>query len=187
MKKNIKRGITYFIYFVLILYISTSLFAPKATMSIFGFRSFIVISSSMEPDIPVYDMIVIKKAKESNLETRDIITFEVYIPEVEKTSYVTHYIGEITTNDQGETIYKTQGATKAPGDYDQWTDENGNPVDITFDDIDGVYMFKIPYVGHWILMLRDPIFVGLLVVNGGIIYAIYRLIKKSIIEKKTQE
>jgi len=187
MKKNLKPLIGYTIIGILILYIAITLIAPSKTINIFGFRTFIVVSPSMEPDINVYDMIFIKQPNEEKLEPRDIITFLVYIPEVGEKSYVTHYIGEVTEDTFGNTIYKTQGATKLPGDYDSWTDENGDPVEITFDDIEGTYMFRIPYLGFLINMLRDPIFVGLLVVNGTIIYFIVKLVKSSIKTKKDEE
>ena len=177
--KNWKKILSNAIIVLLILYIIITLFVPKLSMTIFGFRSFIVVSSSMEPDIHVNDMIFVRRPKEDNLEERDVITFLVYIPEVQEESYVTHYIGEITTDEFGTTIYKTQGATKAPGDYDDWTDSEGNPVDITFDDIEGEYLFRIPYIGYVVTMLQDPIFVALLLVNGTIIYFLVKTIKQS--------
>lgn len=177
--KNLKAITGYVLLGLLIFYIGITLIAPDKTIKILGFRTFIVVSSSMEPDIHVNDMIFIKRPKEDALDVRDAITFLVYIPELNDKSYVTHYIGEITEDENGTTIYKTQGATKLPGDYDDWTDSEGNPIDIMFDDIEGQYMFKIPYIGYIITMLRDPIFVGLLAVNGVIIYFIIKLFKST--------
>ncbi len=181
---KLKKYITYSIYALLILHILTSLFAPQLTMRIFGFRNFIVISNSMEPDINVNDMIFIRRTSDEQLNVGDVITFQVYIPEVDEISYVTHYIGAIETDTEGTLIYKTRGARYAEGIFDEWTDENGNAVDITINDIEGVYMFRIPYIGYFITMLQDPIFVGLLVVNGTVIYVLYRTIKKTIQSKK---
>ncbi len=180
----LKKALLYLVYIFLIAYISVSLLIPKQTTDIFGVRFLVVISNSMEPKINVYDMIVIKDANQSDLEEGDIITFETYIPEVGEERYVTHYLEEITTNNSGETIYKTQGLNTSSDSYDEWTDAAGNPVDITFDDVEGAYMFKIPYIGRFVYWLRDPIFLLLLVLNGTVFYLLYKQIKKYIKQKE---
>lgn len=187
MKTIIKKIIGYGFPLLLVAYILVTIITPAKTIDIFGFRTFVVISTSMEPDINKYDMIIIKKADEENLRARDIITFETYIPEVGGISYVTHYIGEITTDDNGITIYKTQGATKAPGDYDDWKDRSGNHINITFDNIQGKYVFRIPYIGFVVEMLHDPIFDVLLIANGTIIYLLIRVIKTMLHPKNTSK
>lgn len=184
MTKTVLKYIGYFFSAILILYVLIMIFIPERSMDVFGFRTFVVVSTSMEPDINKYDMIVIKKANEDTLEVRDAITFFVYIPEVSQKSYVTHYIGAIETDGSGEIIYKTQGASKAPGDYDDWTDGSGNPVDISMDDIEGEYVFRIPWIGYLMIVFRDPIFVILLVLNGTIIYGVYRYIRHILSENK---
>lgn len=187
MKSLILKYSFYAIAGVLIIYILVSIAIPDRTMNVFGFRSFVVVSSSMEPDIDRYDMIVVTKPEQDELKVRDAITFSAYIPEVQSFSYVTHYIGEIVETPDGSVYYETQGASKDPGDYDNWTDGNGNSVNITFDDIEGKYLFRIPKVGYVVTMLRDPIFVALLFINGFIFYAIYRYIMHILEEKKEQK
>jgi signal peptidase len=187
MKSIIPKYSFYVIAGILIVYILVSIAIPEQTMNVFGFRSFVVVSTSMEPDIDRYDMIVVTKPNQEDLEVRDAITFSAYIPEAQTFSYVTHYIGEIVEEPDGSVYYETQGATKDPGDYDNWTDGNGNPVKITFDDIEGQYRFRIPKVGYVVSMLRDPIFVALLFLNGFIFYALYRYIMHIIEEKKVQK
>lgn len=186
MKSLILRYSFYAVAGILIIYILVSIAIPDRTMNVFGFRSFVVVSTSMEPDIDRYDMIVVTNPDQDELEVGDAITFSAYIPEVQSFSYVTHYIGEIVEQPDGSIYYETQGASKDPGDYDNWTDGNGNPVNISFEDIEGVYLFKIPKVGYVVSMLRDPIFVALLFINGVIFYAIYRYIMHIIHDKKEQ-
>lgn len=177
MKKTINNVLFYGFVILLVFYVIFQFIIPEKSIEILGFRTFVILSSSMDPDIKKHDMIVITKVNEEDLEERDAITFLVYIPEVGAKSYVTHYIGDITEDGSGTTIYKTQGASKSEGDYDEWTDESGDPYEITFDDIEGRYLFRIPYVGYVINGLTDPIFVGLLVLNGVIIYFIIKLLK----------
>jgi hypothetical protein len=131
----------------------------------------------MEPDINKNDLIIVTRVQEESLQERDAITFSVYIPEAGQNGYVTHYIGAIEDDGNGNIIYKTQGATKAPGDYDEWTDSDGNPYEISISDIEGRYLFRIPFVGYLIKGLGDPIFVGLLIANGVIVYLIIKLLK----------
>ncbi|QMS84627.1 hypothetical protein [Candidatus Xianfuyuplasma coldseepsis] len=186
--KLVMKLISYGVSAALILYIGITLLAPQLTMDIFGFRSFIVVSPSMVPDINVYDMIFITDVEESDLEIDDIITFSVYIPEVDQVSFVTHYIGDIQTQTGDDTIYKTHGANFEEGDsFDDWEDKDGNPIDITFDDIEGEYQFKIPYVGYLVTMLRDPIFLGLLAINGTIIYFLVKTVKKTFLNKDNEK
>ena len=177
MKRLLSKILSYAVYIFLIVYIITSIFIPSKTTDIFGVRMMVVISDSMEPKINVYDLIVILKMSVKGIEENDIITFETYLPRVGRDDYVTHYVRDIQT-ESGQSIYKTQGLNIADDSYDQWEDEDGNPIDITYDDIEGIYMFKIPYIGRFVYLLRDPIFDLLLLTNAGIIYLLYTQIKK---------
>lgn len=178
MNKRIKTIITYSLVLVLVVYIAVSLLFPSKTVKIFGFRAFIIVSSSMAPDIEINDMIVITGTNEEKLKAGDVITFKAYIPELNDYSYVTHYIASIELDGLGETIYKTQGANKEIDDFDNWKDNLGNPVDITIDDIEGEYRFTIPFIGALVYRLQDPIFIGLLVLNGTILVIAYKVIRK---------
>jgi len=181
--KHIKNIL--FVIFTIIIssYILLELFMPDKTLDVFGFKSYIVVTSSMEPDIMINDMIIIHKVDEEDLEVRDVITFNVYIPELDRESEVTHYIGDIQTVGN-ETIYKTQGATKSPGDYDNWKNKANESIEITYDDIEGRVVFTIPYLGYVVRILRDPMSLGLIVVNVFIAYLLVKTIKKT---KKDKE
>ncbi len=134
----------------------------------------------------VYDMILITDMDEIELQKGDVITFQAYIPELGDYSYVTHYIADIEENNN-EVIYKTQGANREENDFDEWTDKNGTPVDITFNDIEGVYQFTVPLLGPFIHRMQDPIFIGLLVINGIIIYFLYKVSCQYIKSKKNEK
>ena len=177
IRKYLRNGIFFLFVFVLIAYISLEVLAPNKTIDIFRFKSYVVVSSSMEPDIMVNDLIIIRKVKEEDLNVRDAITFDAFIPELGYESKVTHYIGEIQSIG-GNTIYKTQGATNSSGDFDTWENENGDTVEITFDDIEGRVILVVPYFGHVINILRDPISILLISANILIVYLIIKTIKK---------
>lgn len=176
MKISIKKGIYYVIALLLVIYIGVSILLPNKSLDIFGFRTFIVVSSSMEPDISVEDMILITKTNEEELEAGDVITFNVYIPELKNYNYVTHYIAKVETNDSNQIIYKTHGANKEIDDVDEWTNPQGELVDITIEDIEGQYRFTLPLLGPLVTRLQDPLFVGLLVLNVAVLVFAYRSI-----------
>lgn len=177
ISKYIKNGLFFLLAIVLTTYVLLELFAPDKTIDVLRYKSYIVVSTSMEPDIMVNDMIIVHKVKEEDLRARDVITFDAYISELGEYSKVTHYIGDIEEIDDETIIYKTQGATKDPGDYDVWKDSNNQVIEIMYDDIDGRVIFVIPYLGYAVNILRNPIGLLLIVANVGIIYLLVKVIK----------
>ena len=180
----IKNILFLFFSFMLITYILLEIFASHKTLDIIGYKSYVVVSSSMEPDIMVNDMILIRNVKEEKLEIDDAITFLVYIPELGYESEVTHYIGDIQDLGDDGIIYKTQGATYEVGDYDTWKDENNEVIEITYEDIEGKVILTIPYLGHVVNIVKDPILIGSIVANILIVYLLVKTIKKP---KKDEE
>jgi len=136
MKKKIKNIIFYVLAILLSLYLIVDIMVPD--VSIFGFKTFVIVSPSMEPEINVNDAVMVRKIKVENLDSGDIITFKVYIPELGQRAYVTHYLGEKIDTETG-LVFKTHGE----GDlsYDEWQDEAGNLVDITEEDFIGIVVF----------------------------------------------
>jgi signal peptidase len=151
-------------------------FSPERMIELLGFRPFVVLTDSMDPVIKPDDLIILKDAIEEELKVDDIITFEVYIADIGETSFVTHYIAKIEEIN-GTTIYRTRGIKIPEDQYELWYDDLGNPIFITLDDIVGEYVFRVPYFGYIQKGLTNPIIVGLLLVNGGIIYLLYRYLK----------
>lgn len=180
--ETIKNIIFYIIVFVLLAYVGLSLFKPEKVIDYFQFRPFVVLTSSMEPVIEINDVIILTKPIEEELQEGDIISFLTYIPELQKRSYVTHYIGKIEVNDQGQTIYKTIGEGKDDDDYDEWEDALGSPTDVVFDDIEGVYQFKIPLIGYMSVLFSNRLLLGLVVINGAVIYFTIAYIRKKKID-----
>lgn len=188
----IKSIIFYTITLILGTYIVFSTFAThKQTINVFFVKGFRVGTPSMEPYLMTNDVVFAHKVKEKNLNKGDIITFETY---VEENGFfgkvvVTHYIGDIQEKD-GKTIYKTQGHRHLNTEnYDeQWLDVNKEKVEITYEDVIGKYAFKIPWIGHLILLIqnifRDPVLLGLIALNIGIIYTIFKFLKHKKEDKK---
>ena len=97
--------------------------------SVFGIKVFSIVSESMSPTISVNDMIFVKECSEEDLHVGDIISFH------EAENIITH---RITSIEMEEKNGKKQYVTK--GDNNEVEDKEKK----TFEEIEGVYLFKIP-------------------------------------------
>ncbi|MFA5526162.1 MAG: signal peptidase I [Acholeplasmataceae bacterium] len=188
--KKISNIIFYTLTSILFVFVMLELVFPSKTMSIIGFKGFVVVSPSMEPIIKVNDMVIVTEAKQEDLEPGDIITFYTYLPTnqidgdgntIYQKNAVTHYLGEMIVSGD-DVILKTYAYGKE-GDYDTWRDEEGNPTDITGEDLIGKVAFKIPWIGtvitFFMVVVRNPIFLGLIAFNVVLVIILIKYIKKT--------
>ena len=146
-----------FIFLVIILYNIVLLYMSYIdkfdTPSFYSYNAYLISTESMEPEIKKGDAIIIKKVDEEQLKVNDIITFKI------DEEVITHRIVQI--NDNGtEKTYVTKG-------------DNNNVEDheiLTFDDIEGKQVMKIPYLGKVISGLKNGIVIILVVLISLIIY-----------------
>ena len=103
-----------------------SYIAPNEIPSIFGIKTFVIISKSMEPTIMTGDAIFTKEPKKESIKVNDVISFH------DKQDINTHRIINILT-ENGITKYITKGDNNKNPDKDK----------VTFDKIEGVYQFKL--------------------------------------------
>ncbi len=145
------RALSYvFLFFLFILagflmfYIVTSAIAKKnGTKPLISLYT--IVSPSMEPNIMVYDVIINTRVNsDNNLNEGDIITF--YSNAIDTGGYtVTHRIYK-KYNYNGITYYETKG-------------DNNNSEDvgrISFDNIVGKYLFKLPGFGKIQFFVSSP-------------------------------
>ena len=117
-----------------------SFISPNETPDFFGYKNFIIVSGSMEPNINIGDAIFIKEVPEEELKIKDVISFD------EEGVIVTHRIIDIIEED-GIRKYKTKG-------------DNNNTADkemTTYDKIEGKYQFKLNKFGIFTEILKNPI------------------------------
>ena len=117
-----------------------SITKPNETPSFFGIKMYVIISGSMQPELNIGDVVIVKNIDKDELKVEDVISFR------KGQSVVTHRISEIVTV-EGETQYRTKG-------------DNNNSADAY--DIDqslviGVAKFKIPYIGLPSVWLSETI------------------------------
>lgn len=146
-QNKIKKILKYMLYpiaiFIIICAIDIiyqKIVKKEDNVSLFGFRPYIVLSGSMEPNLQVGDMVVSKKVNQDQIEIGDIITFED-----ESGATITHRVVDIIIKD-GEKLYQTKG-------------DNNNTKDIglvSIKNIKGEYTFKISGIGKIVAQIITP-------------------------------
>jgi signal peptidase len=135
-------------------YLIFGIIEPESQIRVFGFKSYIIASRSMEPVLNKDDAVVVFRVKPENLEVDDIITFKAYIPELDSDVYVTHYLGSIKEFD-GTLVFETYG--EGDLEFDDWYDRDGDLVQITEMDLVGKAAFKIPKAGVVLRLFQNPL------------------------------
>lgn len=117
MKKNIVAdkinnrifGLTlYLIAVVFIVAFLMHLIEGKSN-GVLGYTARIVASGSMEPDIKVNSLTIIKKCSISDIHENDIVCFNF-------SQDIVHRVIEVTTNDKGKTVLHTKGDANEEAD-----------------------------------------------------------------------
>ena len=114
---------------------------PNSVPSVFGYKPFIVLSGSMETEIYVGDLVIVKEVDSSTLEVNDIIAFRD-----SENLVTTHMIVDVVNTDKGR-CFETKG-------------DNNNTKDdniVCSDSIEGKYHSKISKIGNAILFIQEPL------------------------------
>lgn len=119
-----------------------------------GGTSMTVLTGSMEPTINPGDLIAIRAATGDNVHVGSIVTFQ---PKSGDSTLVTHRIVGVTTNSKGKE-WVTQGDNNSAKDKP-----------IVSEQIKGVYMYRLPYVGNLLKMNHGQSGATVKYVAGGLI------------------
>ena len=139
---------------------------PDETPDFFGYKSFVIVSGSMEPTILKQDAILVKKVPEEEIQVNDIISFNT-----RNQTNVTHRVIKIE-KENGIKKYTTKGDNNNTEDKEQ----------ITYEQIEGKYQFKSSQFGLITHILKSKITLIILVMIV-ILISCY----KSRIQKRKQE
>ena len=134
-KKVIEILAVILIYNIILIAISSA--NQINVINIFGYKSYIIKTNSMEPTIKINDVVITKKVEKQDLKIGDVITF------LKKGEVITHRITQIEDNSK----YTTKG-------------DNNNIEDtfkINYDDIEGKHILTIPYLGAIVRALDNKI------------------------------
>lgn len=116
---------------------------PRETPCVFGVKTFVIISGSMEPVLEIGDIAVIKEFPKEELQAGDIISFR------SGQSIITHRITDVIKDKNGKISFETKG-------------DNNNIKDKNYvksDDVEGKMVCKIPFVGKVALLLKNKLII----------------------------
>lgn len=146
-KNRIKRILKYIFSPILILIVICAtnivyqaVIKKDADINVFGFKPYIVLSGSMEPNLQIGDMIISKSVNEEQIKIGDIITFVD-----NNKNIITHRVVDILIKD-GKKLYQTKGDNNSSKDVGV----------ISIENIKGKYSFKISKVGSIITEMITP-------------------------------
>ncbi len=161
----IKSVIRHGLFLVFLYFIVTLLFD---SLLVFGrYQYYAIPTPSMEPTIRVGDLVIADHTVDvDELSIGDIFLFETEIQNQRVT--VIHYIYAIE-NIAGERIFTS--IAENTGQPDNYV--------IRDEDIIGVYVFRVPYLGTLIRFIAHPIGKIVVIVDIIILYLLYRLFFKS--------
>lgn len=174
--KIIINSIFYVIIAILICYIVAITLAPKKTSEILGYQFYTVYTNSMEPTIPTYSLVGVKKFKENeklDLKPQQIITFNA--DRFGENIVVTHRFNKIERDENGTVIYRTNAEGK----------ENLDMYQTTRNDLIGTYSFHIPYIGKIVLFLKSKF--GFILYGELLIIFLINSLIRAIWEEKNNE
>ena len=147
--------------------------------NIFGYKAFVITTSSMEPTISEGDIVIVKEIKQDKIKQGIIITF------YKEGQYITHRVIDIV-QENNITQYITKG-------------DNNNVEDsekTEFQDVEGEMIASIPHLGTLIRFLENRI-VFLVFILGILILTFFKVLfiekkenrreKKEIEERKNSE
>lgn len=162
MLKKICNFFSSFIFIILLL-IALVMFVPN----ILGYKSFAVISGSMEPNIHVGSIVYAKEADFNDLKVDDIISYQL-----SSDTMVTHRI--VSIDNEKQTV-----VTK--GDANDVEDS----ASVSKENIIGKVAFSIPLLGYISLNVKTPL--GILVICGIVAVLILLNFLPDVFEKEDEK
>lgn len=171
--KIIKKALGYLINGLVVLMVLLALISltsmikgknvEKYIHGIGKYKFMVVLSGSMRPVFNTYDLIVDIGYSGQELKEGVIITAW------KEDMLITHRVVEIVEKDE-TTLYKTKGDANSTIDEDLVHPE----------EIAGVYLFRIPYMGYVLAKIKGPLVIG--IVWSLFIYAAVMEIGKEILK-----
>lgn len=142
VKKSLKRFV-YILLIPLLIYnislIIQAVVKPNETPAFFGIKMYVIVSGSMEPELYVGDIVIVKDLKdEDKINKDDVISFR------QGQTIITHRVSEVV-NINGVEKYRTKG-------------DNNNTEDVMIigrESIEGKVVNKIKSLGKTVLALRN--------------------------------
>ena len=143
--------------------------------SVGGIFPMIILTDSMYPEFESGDLIVCKKADPENIKVGDIICFTD--PAGNGTTTVTHRVAEITTDENGDLVWKTKGDANNSEDA----------VVVPAENLIGVYQRSFSGLGNVAMFMQTTQGLIICVVCPIILLVLYDVIRRKLYEKNKKK
>lgn len=174
----VRAGLFWLAMGLMVLCLLAGIFAPRTLGDHLPFRFYTILTDSMSPDIPPMSLVLVRQISPQTplaLEPEQIITFraERFGQEIIQTHHFSHTEWD---EELGQVIYRTHPQQTTNLDFYKTTRE----------DILGVYVFSVPWLGKLLLFLKSPW--GLMLLGEELlIYLLNRLIRARWAERETPQ
>lgn len=165
-------GVVLCVVFIPLLLINVTLIVksytnPDQVPDFMGYKPFIVLSGSMEPEIMTGDMVLVRNTDAGSLQKGDVIAYK------SGEAVITHRIIDVKT-ENGEVRYVTQGdANESP---DQTT--------VSPSDVEGIYQNRIPGMGNAAMFMQTTTGMIIFVVCPLLLFIIWDIIRRKVQGRK---
>lgn len=171
-KISIIIGILLCIVLILVLIINITLIVgsyvnPEKVPSFLGYKPFIVLSGSMEPEISPGDLIITSNVDPEEIKVGDIISFRE-----DGTTVVSHRVTEVLTEEG--LAFHTKGDANIGADAGTVLPE----------DIEGLYIWRIGGLGRIALFLQTPMGLLIFVIIPLCLIILYDIASRKLRNKK---
>ena len=136
---------------------------PNETPAFLGYKMYVIVSGSMQPELDIGDIVIVKIANPEDLKKDDIISFR------KGQSVITHRIAEVVKTDE-KLEFVTRGDNNNTNDKDT----------VLSKEIEGIVINKIQNIGRIVLVLRDKTLIIIIV----LIYYIFIMYDQSVQKRK---
>lgn len=165
-------GIILCIVFIPLLLVNVTLIVksyvnPDAVPDFMGYKPFIVLSGSMEPEIMTGDMVFVKETDAENLKKGDVISFK------DGEAVVTHRIIDVKS-ENGEVRYETQG------------DANDSPDQtlVKPSNVEGIYRTRIPGAGDLAMFMQTKTGMILFVICPLMLFILWDIFRRKLQDRR---
>lgn len=165
-------GILLCIVLILVLIVNITLIVvsyvnPEEVPSFLGYKPFIVLSGSMEPEILPGDLVITKNVDPEEIAVGDIISFRE-----DETTIVSHRVTEVLTEEG--LAFHTKGDANIGADAGTVLPE----------DIEGRYILRIGRLGAFALFLQTPLGLFIFVIIPLCLFILYDIVSRKLRNKK---
>ena len=134
---------------------------------VFGYKPFVVLSGSMNPEIKVGDLVLVKEVDVNELKEKDIIAYRDA-----KDKVTTHRIVQVI-NDEGNLSFITKGDAN-----------NAEDAAIDASQVEGKYEKRYPGIGNAIIFIQQPLGFAVVVLSIFIICMLMYMVQNKNLNKK---